>query len=392
MKIRFDGWSATFDYTCSIADEDLHPVGYCESIGHKLQAPKDFLDGVFSWPEYLQKHCFTAVHRSLFGGERNAAFLGQLPTVLTSPLAVLTSSCVVDGPDDNLSVYPFSYASVTVLRLGMPQVTAGMYLEVESGVTICAAIVIAILPTEGMVRLQMLLPGSLELDLSLSSKRLHPVGFAKACHLVLVPPSALPAGQCHFDWDTYLTTNKGVAVHPNLLTHVCNSQMQTVFLSDEDLVTVYSETGHCECVQLSDIRSMSPKATTMPHPLLSLQQLWDYTELSFDDTRKQPDATPCSNLPIAAAVPLLARVKDMCQVLYEVEPWCPESSPVKIRSAVVTQAVPVAGLGGNKTTFQYSGEVDDYFRAHGRGTMRNPSGCTYTSHWVHGDAVGQGTS
>jgi hypothetical protein len=54
VKIHFDEWSDSFDYEATLDNDDLHPVGYCQSIGHKLQSPRGY-NGPFCWPKYLKE-------------------------------------------------------------------------------------------------------------------------------------------------------------------------------------------------------------------------------------------------------------------------------------------------------------------------------------------------
>jgi hypothetical protein len=54
VKVHFDNWSESFDYVCRIDDDDLHPVGFCQSVGHKLEAPRGYA-GDFKWPKYLKE-------------------------------------------------------------------------------------------------------------------------------------------------------------------------------------------------------------------------------------------------------------------------------------------------------------------------------------------------
>ena len=39
ILIHFDGWGNEYDYWAELDSTDLHPVGYCEMIGHHLQRP-----------------------------------------------------------------------------------------------------------------------------------------------------------------------------------------------------------------------------------------------------------------------------------------------------------------------------------------------------------------
>ncbi|EGD72098.1 hypothetical protein PTSG_11546 [Salpingoeca rosetta] len=53
IRINFDGWSARYDYEASLDDADLHPIGYAQSINHKLERPNGYGER-FVWPEYLR--------------------------------------------------------------------------------------------------------------------------------------------------------------------------------------------------------------------------------------------------------------------------------------------------------------------------------------------------
>ena len=54
VRITFDGYSNEYDYDCGLDDEDLHPVGFCQSVEQKLEAPKGY-QGEFRWPTYLKE-------------------------------------------------------------------------------------------------------------------------------------------------------------------------------------------------------------------------------------------------------------------------------------------------------------------------------------------------
>jgi len=60
LVITFDGWGDTYNYVAEPSSTDLHPVGYCESVGKVLQVPKGH-DGVFDWQGYLQSTSSVAV-------------------------------------------------------------------------------------------------------------------------------------------------------------------------------------------------------------------------------------------------------------------------------------------------------------------------------------------
>ncbi|XP_065844588.1 MBT domain-containing protein 1-like isoform X2 [Oscarella lobularis] len=40
VRVHFDGWSEKYDYWCESTSASLHPVGWCDERGRKLQAPR----------------------------------------------------------------------------------------------------------------------------------------------------------------------------------------------------------------------------------------------------------------------------------------------------------------------------------------------------------------
>lgn len=40
LKIHFDGWEDTYDQWCDCESPDLFPVGWCEVLGYRLEAPR----------------------------------------------------------------------------------------------------------------------------------------------------------------------------------------------------------------------------------------------------------------------------------------------------------------------------------------------------------------
>lgn len=73
VVITFDGWTATYDYEAVLTSDDLHPIGYCEKVGHKLESPKGFL-GVFDWSAYLEDNEADAVPALALSHECNVHF------------------------------------------------------------------------------------------------------------------------------------------------------------------------------------------------------------------------------------------------------------------------------------------------------------------------------
>ncbi|KAM9296944.1 lethal(3)malignant brain tumor-like protein 1 [Gastrophryne carolinensis] len=68
IKLHFDGYSDCHDFWLNADSPDVHPAGWCERTGHKLQPPKGYRDEEFSWTHYLrmtkahvaQKHLFVS--------------------------------------------------------------------------------------------------------------------------------------------------------------------------------------------------------------------------------------------------------------------------------------------------------------------------------------------
>ncbi|PIO34985.1 hypothetical protein AB205_0036770 [Aquarana catesbeiana] len=54
IKLHFDGYSDCHDFWVNADSPDIHPAGWCERTGHKLQPPKGYKDEDFSWTHYLR--------------------------------------------------------------------------------------------------------------------------------------------------------------------------------------------------------------------------------------------------------------------------------------------------------------------------------------------------
>lgn len=48
VRVSFDGWSDSFDYTCEYYSRDLFPVNYCRDVGRSIQQPG-------GWPEIVKQ-------------------------------------------------------------------------------------------------------------------------------------------------------------------------------------------------------------------------------------------------------------------------------------------------------------------------------------------------
>jgi len=65
VTITFDGWGDDYDYTSPTTSDNLHPVGFCESRGSSLSAPRAY-GRPFEWIAYLEETKSTAVAYDLF--------------------------------------------------------------------------------------------------------------------------------------------------------------------------------------------------------------------------------------------------------------------------------------------------------------------------------------
>lgn len=40
LRIRFDGWDATYDQWIDCESVDLYPVGWCDMVGYPIEGPR----------------------------------------------------------------------------------------------------------------------------------------------------------------------------------------------------------------------------------------------------------------------------------------------------------------------------------------------------------------
>ncbi|XP_060769581.1 lethal(3)malignant brain tumor-like protein 3 isoform X2 [Neoarius graeffei] len=66
MRLHFDLYSDCYDFWVNGNSPEIHPVGWCEKTGHKLQPPKGMKSEAFSWCSYLKTNKLQAAPRSLF--------------------------------------------------------------------------------------------------------------------------------------------------------------------------------------------------------------------------------------------------------------------------------------------------------------------------------------
>ncbi|KAM4623124.1 lethal(3)malignant brain tumor-like protein 1 isoform 2-T5 [Discoglossus pictus] len=66
IRLHFDGYSDCHDFWVNADCPDIHPAGWCERTGHKLQPPKGYKDEDFSWASYLRMTKASVAPKHLF--------------------------------------------------------------------------------------------------------------------------------------------------------------------------------------------------------------------------------------------------------------------------------------------------------------------------------------
>ncbi|XP_036899994.1 lethal(3)malignant brain tumor-like protein 1 [Sturnira hondurensis] len=66
LRLHFDGYAECHDFWINANSPDIHPAGWFEKTGHKLQPPKGFKEEEFSWSQYLRGTRAQAAPKHLF--------------------------------------------------------------------------------------------------------------------------------------------------------------------------------------------------------------------------------------------------------------------------------------------------------------------------------------
>ncbi|XP_025061189.1 lethal(3)malignant brain tumor-like protein 1 isoform X4 [Alligator sinensis] len=66
MRLHFDGYSECHDFWLNADSPNIHPAGWFEETGHKLQPPKGYKEEEFSWTSYLKITKAQAAPKHLF--------------------------------------------------------------------------------------------------------------------------------------------------------------------------------------------------------------------------------------------------------------------------------------------------------------------------------------
>ncbi|XP_035865743.1 lethal(3)malignant brain tumor-like protein 1 isoform X2 [Phyllostomus discolor] len=66
LRLHFDGYAECHDFWVNANSPDIHPAGWFEKTGHKLQPPKGYKEEEFSWSQYLRGTRAQAAPKHLF--------------------------------------------------------------------------------------------------------------------------------------------------------------------------------------------------------------------------------------------------------------------------------------------------------------------------------------
>uniref|UniRef100_A0A8B9RM89 L3MBTL histone methyl-lysine binding protein 3 n=1 Tax=Astyanax mexicanus TaxID=7994 RepID=A0A8B9RM89_ASTMX len=69
IRLHFDKYSECYDFWVNANSPDIHPIGWCEKTGHKLQPPKGIKSEAFSWCSYLKMNKIQAAPKALFDSQ-----------------------------------------------------------------------------------------------------------------------------------------------------------------------------------------------------------------------------------------------------------------------------------------------------------------------------------
>ncbi|XP_075384850.1 lethal(3)malignant brain tumor-like protein 1 [Tenrec ecaudatus] len=73
LRLHFDGYSECHDFWINANSPDIHPAGWFEKTGHKLQPPKGYKEEEFSWSQYLHRTRAQAAPKHLFVSQSHSA-------------------------------------------------------------------------------------------------------------------------------------------------------------------------------------------------------------------------------------------------------------------------------------------------------------------------------
>ncbi|XP_077024294.1 lethal(3)malignant brain tumor-like protein 1 isoform X1 [Tamandua tetradactyla] len=72
LRLHFDGYSECHDFWINANSPDIHPAGWFEKTGHKLQPPKGYKEEEFNWSQYLRSTRAQAAPKHLFASQSHS--------------------------------------------------------------------------------------------------------------------------------------------------------------------------------------------------------------------------------------------------------------------------------------------------------------------------------
>ncbi|KAH0619075.1 hypothetical protein JD844_018711 [Phrynosoma platyrhinos] len=203
MRLHFDGYSECHDFWLNANSPNIHPAGWFEKTGHKLQPPKGYKEDEFNWASYLRITKAQAAPKHLFVTPdsvsaqqanqmiwRNFSFVGEKN---------------FRNPDD-LSIAWGTNATPTGFQVGMK-------LEAVDRMNpslICVATVTDVVDNRFLVHFDNW-DDTYDYWCDPSSPYIHPVGWCQQHGKPLTPPQDYPDPE-NFSWEKYLAETGASAV------------------------------------------------------------------------------------------------------------------------------------------------------------------------------------
>ncbi|KAM6455614.1 lethal(3)malignant brain tumor-like protein 1 isoform 3-T4 [Liasis olivaceus] len=162
MRLHFDGYSECHDFWLNADSPNIHPAGWFEKTGHKLQPPKGYKEDEFNWANYLKITKAQAAPKNLFA-----------------------------SPDSNATPIGFQ---------------VGMKLEAVDRMNpslICVATVTDVVDNRFLVHFDNW-DDTYDYWCDPSSPYIHPVGWCQEHGKPLTPPQDYPDPE-NFSWEKYLS-------------------------------------------------------------------------------------------------------------------------------------------------------------------------------------------
>ncbi|XP_057558757.1 lethal(3)malignant brain tumor-like protein 1 isoform X5 [Hippopotamus amphibius kiboko] len=98
LRLHFDGYSECHDFWINANSPDIHPAGWFEKTGHKLQPPKCYKEEEFSWSQYLRSTRAQAAPKHLFVSQSHVGMkLEAVDRMNPSLVCVASVTDVVDS-------------------------------------------------------------------------------------------------------------------------------------------------------------------------------------------------------------------------------------------------------------------------------------------------------